>query len=320
MFVRTVLGDIDPGRLGVTFAHEHLVIDGGRPVELNPDFLLADVDLMASEVKNAQVAGLQSVVDAMPAGAGRNVEKLAEISTRTGLNIVAPTGLHHERFYPAEHWSERKSVEELADLFIADIAEGIDANDYAGAVVRRTGHRAGVIKVAGSEGGPSERDRRIFLAAAHAHRATGAPILTHCERGTGGLEQMELLTDAGVHPQHVILSHADKVTDPAYHHELADTGGILEYDQAFRWSGPDNPTLELLSTMVEADYGDRIVLGMDAARQGYYRVYGGRPGLAYLLTEFTSMMTRRGLGEDVQRRLFVHNPARAFAFAEGERR
>jgi hypothetical protein len=32
------------------------------------------------------------------------------------------------------------------------------------------------------------------------------------------------------------------------------------------------------------------------------------------------MMTRRGLGEDVQRRLFVHNPARAFAFAEGERR
>ena len=30
-FVRTVLGDIDPGDLGVTYAHEHLVIDGGRP-------------------------------------------------------------------------------------------------------------------------------------------------------------------------------------------------------------------------------------------------------------------------------------------------
>ena len=49
-------------------------------------------------------------------------------------------------------------------------------------------------------------------------------------------------------------------------------------------------------------------------------VYGGRPGLAYLLTEFAAMMARRGLDEDVQRRLFVHNPARAFAFAEGERR
>ena len=43
-FVRTVLGDIDAGDLGVTYAHEHLVIDGGRPVELEPDFVLADVD------------------------------------------------------------------------------------------------------------------------------------------------------------------------------------------------------------------------------------------------------------------------------------
>ena len=30
-FVRTVLGDIDPAELGVTYAHEHLVIDGGAP-------------------------------------------------------------------------------------------------------------------------------------------------------------------------------------------------------------------------------------------------------------------------------------------------
>ena len=30
--VRTVLGDIAPRALGVTYSHEHLVIDGGRPV------------------------------------------------------------------------------------------------------------------------------------------------------------------------------------------------------------------------------------------------------------------------------------------------
>jgi hypothetical protein len=35
-FVRTVLGYIDPGELGVTHATS-IVIDGGRPVEL-PDF------------------------------------------------------------------------------------------------------------------------------------------------------------------------------------------------------------------------------------------------------------------------------------------
>jgi len=40
-FVRTVLGDIDPADLGVTYAHEHIVIDGGPPVLLEPDFDLS---------------------------------------------------------------------------------------------------------------------------------------------------------------------------------------------------------------------------------------------------------------------------------------
>ena len=87
-------------------------------------------------------------------------------SRRTGINVVAPTGLHHDRYYGPAHWSHRISVEELVDLFVADITDGIDAYDYAGPVVRRTPFRAGVIKVAGSEGGLSPRDRRVFEAAA----------------------------------------------------------------------------------------------------------------------------------------------------------
>ena len=53
-FVRTVLGDIDPSELGITYAHEHLVIDGGRPVEMAPDFDLVDVDRMADRGRRAR--------------------------------------------------------------------------------------------------------------------------------------------------------------------------------------------------------------------------------------------------------------------------
>ena len=66
-FVRTVLGDIDPAEMGVTYAHEHLVIDGGRPVDMSPDFLLADVNLLADELGDAATAGLRTAIDAMPA-------------------------------------------------------------------------------------------------------------------------------------------------------------------------------------------------------------------------------------------------------------
>jgi 5-phospho-D-xylono-1,4-lactonase len=314
-FVRTVLGDIAASQLGVTYAHEHLVIDGGRPVELEPDFLLADVTRMAIEVREAAALGLRSVIDAMPADAGRNVVKLAELSRLTSVNVVAPTGLHHERYYGPTHWSTRIDEDELADLFTADVEDGIDANDYSGPVVRRTAHRAGIVKVAGSAGGPSERDTRIFAAAAETHRRTGVPILTHCEGGTGALEQLRLLDDLGVPAAHVTLSHVDKVVDRAYHRELLATGASAAYDQAFRWGDQENGTLTLLEAMIEDGLADRIVLGMDAARQGYYKVYGGRPGLTYLLDEFSRAMADRGIDEPVRDGLFVANPARAFAFA-----
>jgi phosphotriesterase-related protein len=313
--VRTVLGDIDPAELGVTHAHEHLVIDGGRPVQMVPEFDLGDVDAMATEVAGAMTLGLRSVVDAMPCDAGRSAEKLAELSRRTGLNVVAPTGLHHDRYYGPAHWSHRLSIDELADLFAADVTDGIDANDYSGPVVRRTGYRAGVIKVAGSDGGPSARDRRVFEAAAQAHRRTGAPILTHCEAGTGALDQVAVLQGFGVDPTHVALSHVDKVVDRGYHRELLGTGAVAEYDQSFRWGDRPNGTVQLVRWMVEDGLDDRIVVGMDAARRGYYRVHGGEPGLVWLLDGFCRLLDAAGIDDAVRQRLFVTNPARHLAFA-----
>ena len=314
-FVRTVLGDIDPAALGVTYSHEHLVIDGGRPVQMVPDFDLGDIEAMAVEVSTAVALGLRSAVDAMPCDAGRSAVKLAELSRLTGLHIVAPTGLHHDRYYGRTHWSAVITIAELAELFALDVTDGIDRYDYAGPVVRRTSHRAGVVKVAGSEGGPSDRDRRVMEAAAEAHRRTGVPIITHCESGTGGLEQLRLLSDLGVDLGHVALGHIDKVFDRGYHRELLSTGAYGQYDQTFRWGDRPNGTLQLLAWMAEDGLADRIVLGMDAARRRYYRVYGGGPGLTWLLDGFSTAMTEAGLGTELHDRVFVHNPARLFTFA-----
>src|SRR5919106_3174415 len=244
-FVRTVLGDLAPSALGVTYAHEHLIIDGGRPVELSPDFLLDDVDRLVLEVREAAAAGLDAAVDAMPADCGRNPTKLAALSRETGVSLIAATGLHHERFTGPSHWSLRASEDELADLFAADVGEGIDERDYTGPIVRRTEVRAGVIKIAGSVGGPSDRDRPIFRAAAATHHRTGVPIHTHCEGGTGALDQVRLLVDAGVGSEHLSLSHVDKVVDRGYHRDLFDTGAFAVYDQAFRWGDRENGTLQL---------------------------------------------------------------------------
>lgn len=316
-FVRTVLGDVPPDQLGITYAHEHLIIDGGRPVQMQPEFDLGDVAAMATEIGEAAALGLRTVVDAMPCDAGRNATKLADLSRRTGVNVVAPTGLHHDRYYGPAHWSHAITVEEMADLFVADIADGIDAYDYAGPVVRRTAFRAGVLKVAGSDGGLSARDRRVFEAAAIAHGRTGVPILTHCEHGTGALEQVRFLVDRGVAVDHLALSHVDRIVDRGLHRELLATGATVEYDQSFRWpDGDPNGTIRLLTWMAEDGLTDRIVLGMDAARRRYYRVFGGGPGLTWLLDGFDRLLAEAGLDAATRRRLMVDNPARLFAFAQ----
>lgn len=315
-FIRTVLGDIDPDDLGPTYAHEHLVIGQSRVVELNPDFLLDDVDKAVAELEPARELGLAAIVDATPCGFGRNPLKLADASRRSGVHVVAGTGLHLAQWYLPGGWTEHESVEQLAARFEADITDGIDAADYSGDVVERTEHRAGVIKIAGSAE-LTDRERRVYEAAAIAHARTGCPILTHCTDGLGAIEQVALLGELGVRTGHVTLSHTDKVVDRGYHREILATGASVEYDQGFRWKPDvDNGTLTLLAWMLEDGFDDEVMLGLDAARQGYWTTYGGTPGWTFLLGEFAERMQVRGITADVQRAIFVTNPARAFAFAE----
>jgi phosphotriesterase-related protein len=274
-----VLGDVPSTELGMCFAHEHLVIDGGVPKLVNPEISLQRVEDALAELAPCVAAGLGAVVDAMPADAGRNVAKLAEISRRSGVHVVAATGLHHARFYGERHWGELLAPDELAELFYRELTEGIDANDLNGPVLRRTPHRAGVVKVAGSLDGPSDRDRRVFEAAAMAATRAGTALLTHCEAGTGGLAQLRLLEDLGVPPHRVILSHTDKVADRGYHRELLAGGAYVVYDQGLR--SPDD-TARLVGWMVEDGHQSQLLLGTDGARRSLWSVLGGAPGLAVM--------------------------------------
>ncbi len=315
-FVRTVLGDISPDTLGVCYAHEHIVIDPSFTTQANPDFLLDDVDIATLELRDFHASGGRALIDSMPCDAGRNVLKLAELSRRTGVHVVCPTGLHLAKYYDPGHWGNDCSEKELAELFIADIRDGIDERDYNGPLVRRTAHRAGIIKIATGRAF-SVREERIFAAAAAAHRVTGCPILTHTEQGELAMAQIDRLQRAGVALSHVCLSHTDRKPDIGYHREILSHGVRVEYDSAFRWKAaesPHNPTFELVVALLP-DFPGQIMLGMDAARRSYWRSYGGGPGLTFLLTEFSTRLRAAGVTTEALHRIFVSNPAATFSFS-----
>ncbi len=315
--VRTVLGDVAPVSLGVVYIHEHLILDNPLIAREYPHICLPSVDDAVSELAPCAAAGVGAMVDAMPAAGGRHPDRLAEISRRAGIAIIATTGLHTPKYYPHHRWALEASVDDLTDLFVADIEEGIDRFDYTGPVVERTPHRAGIVKVATPGAQLTDRDRRVFAAAVASCLQTGAPLLTHCEDGLGAMEQVVELERLRMPLHRVVLSHTDKVADRGYHRDLFQTGVNLEYDQALRHdpSGPDG-TAALVAEAVSEGHVGQLMLGSDGARRSLWTTYGGGPGLAWLYTGFREALVERGIGADQLEMMFVTNPQRFLTLAD----
>lgn len=316
-FIRTVLGDIADVE-GIVYAHEHLIIDSALIADRFPHIHLYDVQAAVDEVSACRVAGVGLMVDTMPAAAGRDINRLAAIAEQTGVEILAVTGLHHDRYYGPLHWTNRVSIDELVALFIADLTQGVDEFDYTGPIIRRTRHRAGLVKVATSGAKPDRRDLRNLDAVAAASVATGAPVLTHCEGGFGGVAQVEHLVNAGVPASSIMVSHVDKSHDLSYMVEVAQTGAVLELDQSIRERAKGNHsiTVQAVIELVGAGYEDQLVLGTDGARRSLWRALEGEPGLAWLASDFPGVLAAAGLEPAASRKIFHTNALSALTWRD----
>ena len=312
-FVRTVLGDIAPVEMGLTYSHEHIIIEESYPTEQNPLFLLNDVDKVSEELQHFYDLGGRTMVDTMPINCGRNVLKLAEVARRTGVQIIMPTGIHLEIYYPPNHWRYHYSEDQITQLIIDDIRWGVDRHDYGGPIVERTEYKAGMIKLATGDEPISPHQEKIFRAVVNAHRATGAPILTHTNYGRHALAQAQLFDRLGADLNHVVLSHVDRYQDVDHQREVLHTGVRVEYDSAFRWKKEEtNWTYRFLQELLP-EFPHQITMGMDAAKHSYWRSYGGEPGLDFLLTSFKEDLERIERGE-YYNHIFFHNPQQLYAF------
>jgi 5-phospho-D-xylono-1,4-lactonase len=290
--VRTIRGDIAPEALGPCDAHEHLFLV--TPAQPGDEY--SDVAKAIEEATTLRVAGAQALVDWTPIGLGRDLDGLSAVSEATGLHVVAATGLHRDVHYEADDPLRADTEDGLAARFVTDL------------------ERCGIIKVGAGYHSISSFEAKAFAGAARAHREVGAPVCVHTEHGTMGLAIVERLRELGVPPDRVILAHVDRNPDAGEHAETAATGAWLQLDGPGRtkyW--PDSTILRLISDLAERGCVDRLLLGGDTGRRSMLRAYGGGPGLDYVFARFKPRLERE-LGRELSDRIFVANPARAFAF------
>ncbi|MBE3559893.1 MAG: phosphotriesterase-related protein [Ktedonobacteraceae bacterium] len=303
--VMTVTGPLDPAQLGVTYAHEHLL---GSPPQWTPeaqeqDFVLLSVEAAAKELGFFKLAGGQAIVEMSPPDYNRRPEQLRALAEQTGVHIIMTTGLHKDHF--SHPFTERATIDKLAEQFAREVTDGVG----------ESGVRAGVIKAATSLNAILPGEEKVLRAAARAHHMTGAPISTHTQNGTMGLEQIAILKEEGVNPARIALGHVDRKLEYDYHRALLDSGVSLIYDQVSKEKYvSDRERIALLGRLIAEGYGRQLMLSGDFARVSNWTATGGGPGLTYILWRFVPWLISEGVPQAAVHAMLVENPANFFAF------
>lgn len=298
--INTVLGPVGADELGVTYIHEHLYV---KPSELPvwQDYTLDNIDNSVEEAKLFKAVGGSTIVDMTPLNYGRNTEVLRDIARRAGINIICVTGFHKQEFMPP--WFFEMDDAAVATVIRGEIEDGIGWSQA----------RPGAIKVGTSLGEITAAERRAIKLCGVLARDCGLPVITHCDKGTMGLEQLETLASVDVDMSRVCLSHVDLTKDVEYLRRLCDRGAYLSFDHVGReLDTHDAERVSMLGKLVSSGYGDRICLAGDMGKRDYFRSYGGAPGLDYILTKLRGSLLNVMEEEDFDRML-VDNPRRLLA-------
>jgi phosphotriesterase-related protein len=263
--VQTVTGPIESSELGTTLIHEHLrtrdeathqqwpqaKASGGIPEREHP----GDGYDAAIEVAGAAIElGVKTICDPTAMFLGRDVEFMRRVSEETGLQVVPCTGIYTYDHLPP--FFVGRDPDAIADLFVADIEEGIQGTDI----------KAAFIKCAADEPGVNENVEKVHRAAARASVRTGAPIMAHSRPASEtGPRQIEVFLEEGVEPSKIQIAHTGDTDDMDYIERVLETGV---------WIGLDRYGLEMFLpyeqrqattlALLERGYADRVFLSADS--------------------------------------------------------
>lgn len=297
--IRTVCGDINPEKLGVTMCHEHFIVDLSI-VRKDNESKIETVEEVSPEIKIMMDLGVNSAIEVTTNDMYRDVKKLKTISEKTNLNIVAATGFYLSEYHP--DWLTSATPEEIAQVMIDDLTKGIDGTDI----------KAGVIgEIASSPKKFVGQEKKVLVASAIAHKATGATVTTHTGKFTA-IETIETLINNSVAPDKIVIGHQDLIDDTDYHLSVLKYGVNIGFDTCGKIAYQSDETrAKNIIKLINAGYGDHIMLSNDISRRSYFTT-SGKFGYTAVMGRVVPLLKEYGASEEDINKLLVKNPARIF--------
>lgn len=336
--LRTVRGDIEPSKMGMTLPHEHVLCDSSVWLQHSDDplasadpalanlwwmrqnpnsnrsvLVLDDEHLAARELGAFRAAGGGTVIDLTPRELGRDLGSLVRISETTGLHVVAGAGFYIQAAHPS--WISAASVDTVAQRIIDDIETGADG----------TGVRCGVIGEIGMSHPLHADEEKVLRAAALAQSETSAAISVHTAAHAidedSALAAADILESEGADLTRVVMGHMDtSLHRPEYHRAVADRGCVIEYDlfgheffeseNDFQSFG-DTERVRAVIDRVREGHVERVLLSHDICYKIQLRTYGGY-GYAHVPTNIRARLSLLGLTMTEFDTMVVENPERIY--------
>jgi phosphotriesterase-related protein len=248
--VNSVLGPIETKNLGFTLMHEHIMSQGfvarDYPELMGERFLERIIEGVAA----ARQGGVKTIVDATTFDLGRDVATLAEVSRKTGVNIIACSGW----WMNSPQYVTKASTDLYADLFVREIQQGI-----AG-----TGIKAGILKSAADFGGVTAAGEIMLRAVARAQLRTQVPVMLHSYAPEQvAKRQLAILKEEGVDLKWVAVDHVNDSQDMEYLTWMLEQGCYLGMDRYPGLNLSSRARTETLKRLIDAGWADHLLPSHD---------------------------------------------------------
>jgi predicted metal-dependent phosphotriesterase family hydrolase len=303
--VQTVLGPIEPAKLGFTLPHEHTQIALWHvPDRWDYWQLTRDEPLILEELAAYRAAGGSGIVDLTLPGVGRDPDWLQGLARSSGLHIIMGCGWYRGAYYPPEARIDRRSVDDLADELVREATDGVGSSV-----------RPGIIGEIGTDKPwVSALEERVHRAAARAARRTDLAITTHAVMSAVGLDQLRIFEDEGADPARVVIGHADSFPHLEHYLAILERGANLEFDFLGMSFTPterhgEGRIVELVCDLLARGHAERILLSQDVCHDSQLARYDGN-GYTYLARTFLPRLRDAGTSAAEIETMTVTNPSR----------
>ena len=256
--INTVLGPLETSKMGFTLMHEHLMCAGQIGIsQFYPELLGKDYkERIIKALIAAKKSGVNTLVDATTLDIGRDIKVSAEVSQKSGVNIIACAGWYLEM----SHFLGSFTSDQFAKVFAREIKEGVEGTNI----------KAGILKSAADIEGVTKTGEILLRGVARAQLMTGVPMLLHSySPGQVGRHQIAILKEEGVELRHVKMDHSLDTTDLEYLTWMMDQGCYLGVDRLpATVISPSAVTsisarIKTIKALIDAGYSDRLLLSHD---------------------------------------------------------